>query len=226
MELQGRGRRQRGPRIRGQSAKSLSLPFSLPRWAEALTPLLPDAPLMPADPSPRAWPRRQTPPSTPKQAFARRRRRISATTKGVACSNQHGHLPTRIARNQHPGATVTIQIRRDDRERAEGPRQGCPRPKAAVLPGDKDGHEVGIRRDQVRKAVALPGQHDDALAAGDHEVQPPGAIQIESLDRGGGRGVGVGSRPGRPVQRSMASARGVPMSTTLSNMSCVDYIVP
>ena len=52
-----------------------------------------------------------------------------------------------------PLTTVTIQIRRDDRERAEGRWQGCPRPKAAVLLGDKDGHVVGIRRDQFRKAV-------------------------------------------------------------------------
>ena len=56
-------------------------------------------------------------------------------------------------RGRHILTTVTIQIRRDDRERAEGRRQSCPRPKAAVLLGDKDGHVVGIRRDQVRKAV-------------------------------------------------------------------------
>ena len=56
-------------------------------------------------------------------------------------------------RGRHILTTVTIQIRRDDRERAEGRRQGRPRPKAAVLPGDKDGHVIGIRSDQVRKAV-------------------------------------------------------------------------
>jgi len=34
-------------------------------------------------------------------------------------------------------------------------------------------------------AVTLPGQHENALAAGNHEVKPPVAIQIASLNRRG-----------------------------------------
>ena len=37
----------------------------------------------------------------------------------------------------------------------------------------------------LEAAVTLPGQHEDALAAGNHEVKPPVAIQIASQDRGG-----------------------------------------
>ena len=37
----------------------------------------------------------------------------------------------------------------------------------------------------IEAAVTLPGQHEDALAAGNHNVKPPVAIQIASLDRGG-----------------------------------------
>ena len=40
----------------------------------------------------------------------------------------------------------------------------------------------------LEAAVALAGQHEDAFAAGNHEVQPPVAIQVVSLDRGGGQG--------------------------------------
>lgn len=38
----------------------------------------------------------------------------------------------------------------------------------------------------IETAVTVAGQHEDALAAGNHEVEPPVAIQIVSLDRGGG----------------------------------------
>ena len=37
----------------------------------------------------------------------------------------------------------------------------------------------------LEAAVTLASQHENALAAGNHEVQPPVAIQIASLDRGG-----------------------------------------
>ncbi len=37
----------------------------------------------------------------------------------------------------------------------------------------------------VEVAVTLAGQHEDALAAGNHEVEASVAIQIASLDRGG-----------------------------------------
>lgn len=66
--------------------------------------------------------------------------------------------------------------------------------------------------------VALPGQYEDALATGNHEVKPSVAIQIASL--------GVGSRMGGMLngersgqRRSAASVGGAPMSSTLSNMS-------
>ena len=68
------------------------------------------------------------------------------------CSNNNC-LTAFSGRGRRILTTVTIQIPRDDRERAEGHRPDCPRPKAAVLLGDKHGHVVGIRRDQVRKAV-------------------------------------------------------------------------
>ena len=59
-----------------------------------------------------------------------------------------------LGRGRHILTTNAIQIRRDDRERAEARRQRCPRSRPAVLLDDKDGDVVGIRRDQVRKADA------------------------------------------------------------------------
>ena len=38
----------------------------------------------------------------------------------------------------------------------------------------------------LEAAVTVAGQHEDAVAAGNHEVKPSVAIQIVSLDRGGG----------------------------------------
>ena len=55
----------------------------------------------------------------------------------------------------------------------------------------------------LEAAVTLAGQHEDALAAGNHEVQPSVAIQIASLDRGG-RASDSGRRRvvrWRPVER-------------------------
>ena len=37
----------------------------------------------------------------------------------------------------------------------------------------------------LEAVVALAGQHEDALAAGNHEVQLPVSIQVAALDRGG-----------------------------------------
>ena len=61
----------------------------------------------------------------------------------------------------------------------------------SVLVEIRDGqvHRVlaaGAGPRHLEAAVAPTGQHEDALAAGNHEVKPPVAIQIASPDRGGG----------------------------------------
>ena len=107
-------------------------------------------------------------------------------------------------------AAVTIHIRRDDRERAEGRREGCRRPKAAALPGYKDGHVVGIRRDQVRKSVIRHVGQDHApvrIAADIDRLSPSSAVTRSPIPERPSVG-GVGRRIALLRHRHRFSASG------------------
>ena len=54
----------------------------------------------------------------------------------------------------------------------------------------RDGHidrilAGGTGPRHLNAAITLAGQHEDALTAGNHQVKPPVAIQIASMDSGG-----------------------------------------
>ncbi len=70
-------------------------------------------------------------------------------------------------------------------------------------------------------AVTLAGQHEDALAAGNHEVEAPVAIQIASLDRGGRQ-----TPPSPPIQLLAGRPGGTTCINSTLNRCLVAQLIP